>query len=243
MGWKMGNLTMILVLLVFGGMTGSVVAVDLPKPSNGIDKTVETDSNKKPTLGKLTITTNPDDAQIKIMNISEKYHDGILLPQHESYDVLITRNGFHPYRKQVLLQSHGLTMDVILSVKNSTVKKDSSTETNADSQEEIDRLREAIDKQVKKSRRAAYWKAVRDKISEHWVLPENDSATVACDLVVQQQRDGTVHKVEVRPCDVDESYIEAIENAVWQASPLPVAWDENFKWAFTLRVSPPGTKK
>ena len=82
-----------------------IVPVVVPKPTPVEKKVVV----KKPVVDDiefaLTILPDPADAHIRIMNISPSYYDNIIL-KHGSYDVLVEKQGFEPWRKWVLLKKN-----------------------------------------------------------------------------------------------------------------------------------------
>jgi len=52
-------------------------------------------------ISRLTITANPSNVRVRIMNILPPYSDGIELDRGEEYDVLVTSQGYKPYRRWV----------------------------------------------------------------------------------------------------------------------------------------------
>lgn len=62
---------------------------------------------------RLTVKTTPVDADVYIMNISPKYRPGIPLKPGK-YDILVKRNGYHPYRKWVHITNRHVSLNVKL---------------------------------------------------------------------------------------------------------------------------------
>lgn len=76
---------------------------------------------KQPTgVSSLTIGTNPPDARVRIMNITDKYKPGMSLDRSRSYDVYITREGFEPYRDMVALKDAVTSLHITLKKKGIT---------------------------------------------------------------------------------------------------------------------------
>jgi hypothetical protein len=63
---------------------------------------------------KLTIRPTPADSQVRIMNISPKYHPGIELAPGQ-YDVLVERAGYHSVRQWVAIVHTDVEIDIQLS--------------------------------------------------------------------------------------------------------------------------------
>jgi len=76
------------------------------RPANTQDDTSVT--------SKLTVEVVPTDARIRIMNIVEKYHAGIVLEPDETYDVYVTRAGFKSWRQQITLTKSNTVLNVEL---------------------------------------------------------------------------------------------------------------------------------
>ncbi|MBE9563119.1 MAG: hypothetical protein IMF12_09695 [Proteobacteria bacterium] len=64
----------------------------------------------------LTINLTPSDSKVRIMNIKPKYQPGILL-RPGKYDVYITNENYHEYRKWIEIKKSDLNIDIILNKK------------------------------------------------------------------------------------------------------------------------------
>ena len=72
---------------------------------------------------RLTVKATPPDSVIRIMNIVPQYRPGIPL-RPGSYDVLVTRPGYQPYRTWVEVRDRDYTFDVALERKAPEPKTD-----------------------------------------------------------------------------------------------------------------------
>ena len=71
---------------------------------------------------KLTIRPMPADSQVRIMNISPKYHPGIeLAPGH--YDVLVERSGYRSVRQWVAIGHTDVEIDIQLSRQTADTRR------------------------------------------------------------------------------------------------------------------------
>jgi hypothetical protein len=61
----------------------------------------------------LTVVTNPRDARIRVLNIKQRYHDGILLSPSR-YQIAIERSGYSTYTKWVTITDRNVTLQVDL---------------------------------------------------------------------------------------------------------------------------------
>ena len=66
---------------------------------------------------RLTVTCEPADASIKIMNIKKAYRPGIRLPMG-SYHVEVTRDGYKPQTKTIAVKDRDLSVSVSLEKKS-----------------------------------------------------------------------------------------------------------------------------
>jgi len=93
----------------------------------------ETQSFTEPEKSRLTITTSPSNARVRIMNIVAPYRKAIELDTGERYDVLVTSPGYQPSRRWVSMTQTNQIEHVILaplsSNKDSDVSKDSNVES------------------------------------------------------------------------------------------------------------------
>lgn len=64
----------------------------------------------------LMINVTPANCKIRIMNISPKFKNGILLKPNK-YDIYITHSGYHEYRKWVEIKDSDVNIDVVLQNK------------------------------------------------------------------------------------------------------------------------------
>lgn len=65
-------------------------------------------------MGRLWVNAEPSDAQVRIMNISPSYRDGIELEMGKRFDVLVTKSGFNPWRQWFELSDKRKTLNVQL---------------------------------------------------------------------------------------------------------------------------------
>lgn len=77
-------------------------------------------AESQPTDGALTVSTTPENATVKIMNISEKYSDGIRL-NFDNYDIEVSAEGYRTKRFAVSVQDEEVLLDVNLSERGSFV--------------------------------------------------------------------------------------------------------------------------
>jgi len=63
----------------------------------------------------LTVKTKPDDATVRLMNIRPKYKDGIKLKPGK-YDVEVSKEGFHTYRRWFTIEKKDKTIEVNLNI-------------------------------------------------------------------------------------------------------------------------------
>ncbi|MCP5420580.1 MAG: serine/threonine protein kinase [Gammaproteobacteria bacterium] len=61
----------------------------------------------------LTVTTNPQDAQVRIMNIPDLYHDGIVLPPGR-YQIRVDRSGYNTHTRWLEVTTKNLVIKVDL---------------------------------------------------------------------------------------------------------------------------------
>ena len=71
---------------------------------------------------KLTIRPTPADSQVRIMNISPKYHPGIELAPGQ-YDVLVERSGYHSVRQWVAIGYTDVEIDIQLSRQTAATRR------------------------------------------------------------------------------------------------------------------------
>jgi hypothetical protein len=64
---------------------------------------------------KLTVQTTPADSIVKFDNIQLAYQPGLELPAGR-YDVVVTREGYKPARRTVVVSNADVTLDVALDV-------------------------------------------------------------------------------------------------------------------------------
>lgn len=67
--------------------------------------------------GQLWVKTSPSDAQVRIMNITPKYKDGIELKQGKSYDIFVTKQGYDAWRQWVDLSGKKIELMAELNKK------------------------------------------------------------------------------------------------------------------------------
>lgn len=77
-------------------------------------------SESQPTDGFLTVSTKPDNAMVKIMNINENYSDGIRL-DFDDYDVEVSAEGYRTKRFAVSVQDEEVFVDVVLNERGGFV--------------------------------------------------------------------------------------------------------------------------
>jgi len=74
-------------------------------------KAPEVERNK----GRLTVTTTPADARVRIMNIVPRYRDGIELDVGNEYDIEVSEDGFITYREIITLTEIEQFLNVTLN--------------------------------------------------------------------------------------------------------------------------------
>lgn len=91
--------------------------------------------------------------------------------------------------------------------------------------EEEAREREAARQREVRNLRQSYVSSITAKVRENWRTPADISAEAQCELVIVQDRDGTVVSVRTESCNpqASEQFKQAAERAVLRASPLPQA--------------------
>lgn len=91
--------------------------------------------------------------------------------------------------------------------------------------EEEARQREAARQREVRNLRQSYVSSITAKVRENWRTPADISAEAQCELVIVQERDGTVVSVKTDRCNgqASEQFKQAAERAVLRASPLPQA--------------------
>ena len=62
----------------------------------------------------LTITVEPADARIRIMDIVDRYTPGMALDKDRTYDLLVTHEGYESYREDIELKDARTTLNVSL---------------------------------------------------------------------------------------------------------------------------------
>jgi colicin import membrane protein len=68
--------------------------------------------------------------------------------------------------------------------------------------------------------------AIKQKVNRSWIRPVSTTAGLKCTIRVRLLSDGTVMDAEVISSSGDEDFDRSAENAVNQASPLPVPKDK-----------------
>lgn len=74
---------------------------------------------------KLTIRPTPADSQIRIMNISPKYHPGIELAPGQ-YDVSVERSGYHSVRQWIAIVHTDVEIDIQLSRQTAATRRETN---------------------------------------------------------------------------------------------------------------------
>ncbi|MAD74575.1 MAG: hypothetical protein CML20_07280 [Rheinheimera sp.] len=72
----------------------------------------------------LTITTYPNNATVKVMNIKTKYKRGMMLPQGR-YDIEVSKEGYTTHRRWIELPTHKSNLNFKLSPKLEVIKVES----------------------------------------------------------------------------------------------------------------------
>ncbi len=60
----------------------------------------------------ITIAVTPNDARIRIMNIVDKYKPGMKLSRNNSYDILVQRQGYLPWREMVFVDDQTSIIEI-----------------------------------------------------------------------------------------------------------------------------------
>ncbi len=76
-----------------------------------------------PQTGRLTVKVEPLDARVRIMNIVPRYQDGIELQINREYDVLVTRDGYEPWRQLVRLNEPEQVVAIVLRQRSAPVAR------------------------------------------------------------------------------------------------------------------------
>ena len=67
----------------------------------------------------LTVTVEPADARIRIMDIVDRYKPGMVLDNDRTYDLYITRKGYDSYREDIKLQDISTLLNISLKQQRS----------------------------------------------------------------------------------------------------------------------------
>lgn len=98
------------------------------------------------------------------------------------------------------------------------------TEAEAAAQAEVETLTAKAEAQRLEAERAT--RAIQQKINRNWTRPASTTADSQCTLRVRLMSDGTVMVIEVVSSSGDEEFDKSAEDAVNNASPLPVPSDK-----------------
>lgn len=108
-------------------VTVQAPATQAPQDNAEREEFIEPDTsqiNTRPTQGggtsTLTITVEPADARIRIMDIVEKYKPGMVLDNNRTYDLYITRKGYDSHREDITLEDLSTALDITLERQSTT---------------------------------------------------------------------------------------------------------------------------
>ncbi len=72
-----------------------------------------------------------------------------------------------------------------------------------------------------KKLRSQYVKLIKRHVEKKWIKPASSSKGMFCDVIITQNRAGTVLSVKTDQCNADKAFQQSVERAVRRASPLP----------------------
>ncbi|MDH5423697.1 MAG: cell envelope integrity protein TolA [Gammaproteobacteria bacterium] len=72
-----------------------------------------------------------------------------------------------------------------------------------------------------KEMRSQYVKLIERHVEKKWIKPASSSKGMFCEVIITQNRAGTVLSVTTDQCKADQAFQESVERAVRRASPLP----------------------
>ena len=92
-----------------------------------------------------------------------------------------------------------------------------------------------------KHMRLMYTKLIVRHVGKKWIKPASTTTDMFCDVVIAQNRAGTVLTVQTKKCQGDRAFQQSVERAVRRASPLPDppsddVFDRNVVFTFSAGV-------
>lgn len=72
-----------------------------------------------------------------------------------------------------------------------------------------------------KKLRSQYVKLIERHVEKRWIKPASTSKGMFCNVIITQNRAGTVLSVKTDQCNGDKAFQQSVERAVRKASPLP----------------------
>ena len=72
-----------------------------------------------------------------------------------------------------------------------------------------------------KKLRSQYVKLIERHVEKKWIKPASSSKGMFCDVIITQNRAGTVLSVKTEQCNGNKAFQQSVERAVRRASPLP----------------------
>ena len=74
-----------------------------------------------------------------------------------------------------------------------------------------------------KKLRSQYVRLIERHVEKKWIKPASTTKDMFCDVIITQNRAGTVLSVKTEKCKGDKAFQQSVEGAVLRASPLPDA--------------------
>lgn len=72
-----------------------------------------------------------------------------------------------------------------------------------------------------KKLRSQYVKLIERHVGKKWIKPASTTSDMFCEVIITQNRAGTVLSVKTEKCKGDKAFQQSVERAVLRASPLP----------------------
>ncbi|MCK4710778.1 MAG: TonB C-terminal domain-containing protein, partial [Gammaproteobacteria bacterium] len=72
-----------------------------------------------------------------------------------------------------------------------------------------------------KKLRSQYVRLIERHVEKKWIKPASTSKDMFCEVIITQNRAGTVLSVKTEKCKGDKAFQQSVERAVLRASPLP----------------------
>ena len=116
------------------------------------------------------------------------------------------------------------TIEKIVEAEKVEVESLENAKTDAAAQAKVEAQKAKAATQRIEAEQAKF--AIKQKVNRSWILPVSTTAGLKCTIRVRLLSDGTVMDAEVISSSGNEEFDSSAENAVNQASPLPVPKDK-----------------